>query len=167
MALLPEGPRSQHVELATVSTEPPVEDRKNFTLLPEDPVSGEPSDNHLHRDMHREFRDALDRDPILAVELARRYVFTQELDPQFRLEILRELKILQFTHSEVSDLAGEILEKAPNTELFEEALSIKFAALDPEEFEILVSEMKEKIADPEKRSILKANNQRINSPVPN
>ena len=158
MALMPEGQsRNPH---AFRDEESPEREPSSFgpshlyTKKIHEPASGEPSDNGLTQNLHREFRDALDRDPLIAIELARQFVFTKELDPEFRLEILRELKILQFTHAEVSELAGDILEKAPDPGLFEEALTIKYASMDTEEFDHLVTEIAEKTEAPEYQVIL-------------
>ncbi|MCP6313126.1 hypothetical protein NL444_27025, partial [Klebsiella pneumoniae] len=90
---------------------------------------GEPSDDGLTQNLHREFRDTLGRDPLSAIERARELIYTKELDPNFRLNILRELKVLQFSHPGVSELAGELLENPPDPLLFEEALTIKYASL--------------------------------------
>lgn len=154
MAMLPDGNKSPSaVNLPVESPEPslslPVQPSLHVA-----PLSGEPSDSGLTKTLHREFREALDRDPLVAIELARQYVFTKELDPTFRVEILRELKMLQFTHAEVSELASDILEKAPDPALYEEALTIKYASMEPEEFETLVSEMAEKTDVPEYQVIL-------------
>lgn len=153
MALVPDG---RERSTAGISEEIP---ESAVTTLPyahslHVPAKGEPSDNGLTENLHREFREALDRDPVVAIELARQFVFTKELDPGFRVEILRELKILQFTHAEVSALAGDILNQAPDPALFEEALTIKYASLDNEEFDSLVSEMAEKNSAPEYQVIL-------------
>lgn len=118
------------------------------------PTSGEPSDNGLTQSMHREFRDALNRDPLSAIELAKDYVFTRELDPNFRLEILRELKALQFSQPGVAILADEIISLKPNPELFEEALAIKYATMNEEEFSALVADLASEIDDPEYVSLI-------------
>lgn len=118
------------------------------------PSSGEPSDNGLTQSMHREFRDVLNRDPLSAIELAKEYVFTQELDPNFRLEILRELKALQFSQPGVAILADEIINLKPNPELFEEALTIKYATISEEEFSTLLVDLANDIDDPEYISLI-------------
>lgn len=119
-----------------------------------DSASGEPSDNGLTKSMHREFRDALNRDPLSAIELAKEYVFTRELDPNFRLEILRELKVLQFSQPGVAVLAEEIITLKPNPELFEEALAIKYATMGEEEFSTLITDLANETDDPEYASLI-------------
>lgn len=156
MALMPEGQnRNPH----TLKYDDSVE-REPGSHLPHDelrvtrPASGEPSDDGLTQNLHREFRDTLGRDPLSAIERARELIYTKELDPKFRLDILRELKVLQFSQPGVSELASEILENPPESVLFEEALTIKYASLSDEEFLVLVSEMSDKIDSPEHLAIL-------------
>lgn len=155
MALMPEGKRESSPTL--------VQDNgaeRNPSSIPQyglkftSPPSGEPNDNGLTENMHREFRDALNRDPLSAIELAKEYVFTRELDPGFKLEILRELKAIQFSYPGVSDLADEIILAKPDPGLFEEALSIKYATMDEEDFSTFVSELAVETEEPEYASLI-------------
>lgn len=153
MALMPEGPRekSNPVVVEDFSQE------RNPSSVPQfvsSPASGEPSDNGLTQNLHREFRDTLNRDPLSAVELAKEYIFTKELDPGFRLEILRELKALQFSQPGVADLADEIISVKPDPVLFEEALAIKYATMSEEDFSKLISDLALETEDPEYVSMI-------------
>jgi hypothetical protein len=153
MALMPEGHHQQR-KFVTAFNE---EDRSpanldEFTI--HHPAEGEPSDDGLTQGLHREFREVLGRDPASGVEMAREFVFSRELDPKFRLTILRELKAQQFTCPEVGLLANEIIIHSPSPELFEEALMIKSASMNDEEFESFLTEIAHKKESPEYRAIL-------------
>lgn len=156
MALMPEGDsRNKKAIIYDDAVE------RNPASIPHDklsviqPASGEPSDNGLTQNLHREFRETLNRDPVAAVVLAKEYVFTNELDNEFRLEILRDLKEIQFTEPAVFDLAGEIIAKNPDVRLVEEALHIKSAILSEEEFGLMLTEISEKSSSPEILDLIK------------
>ena len=119
------------------------------------PAAGEPSDNGMTQNMHVEFRDALNRDPMTAIELAREYVFTDELDAKFKLEILRELKAIQFTQAGVLMLADEVIDNPPTIELFEEALTISYASMNSDDFRKYVMDVSARKDSPEYQAILK------------
>ena len=156
MALMPEGALENNTP---VSVQDSSQDRNPSSLPAMDsqfsaPASGEPSDNGLTKNLHREFREALNRDPLSAIELAKEYVFTRELDPGFRLEILRELKAIQFSQPGVADLADEIILMRPELDLFEEALSIKYATMSEDDYSVLISELALETDDPEYASLI-------------
>lgn len=150
MALMPEGQKEAKDVMAydeAVERTPSNE--------PFDPASGEPSDNGLTQNLHRQFRETLNRDPAAAVSLAKEYVFTKELDKEFRREVLRDLKSVQFTEPGVFDLAGEIIEKHEDVVLLEEALNIKSAIMSEEEFGMLLVELSGKRDSPEIHSVIR------------
>lgn len=156
MALIPDGQRDKK---SSISVQDFTQERNpssipHIDLKFSSPPSGEPSDNGLTHTLHREFRDALNRDPLSAIELAKDYVFTRELDPEFRLEILRELKAIQFSQPGVAGLADEIISFKPDPGLFEEALSIKYATMSEEEYSALISELALETEDPEYASLI-------------
>ncbi len=157
MGLMPEGEKKRHVANSD-SEETIVEVREEMVYEPLKiyvPAAGEPSDNGLTQNMHREFRDALNRDPISAIELAREHVFTDELDAAFRLEILRELKAIQFSQPGVLLLADEVIDNPPTIELFEEALTIRYASMDSEDFSKYVMDISARKDSPEYQAILR------------
>ncbi len=156
MGLMPKG--QKHREIAAVTTEKVVEIHETMVYEPLKvyvPAQGEPNDNGLTQNMHSEFRETLNRDPASAIELAREYIFTEELDLKFRLEVLRELKAIQFSQPGVLVLADEVIESPPGTELFEEALTIRYASMDKEEFTKYVSDISARKDSPEYEAILK------------
>lgn len=152
MALLPDDIRERRSSEVTPDFSQERNPSSVFKFA--DPASGEPSDNGLTYNLHKEFRNALNRDPLTALELAKDYIFTRELDPGFRLEILRELKALQFSQPGVADLADEIIAAKPDAGLFEEALSIKYATMSEEDFSMLVSDLEAETEDPEYISLI-------------
>ncbi len=156
MGLMPKG--HKHSEIASDTTEKVTEIQETMVYEPLKiyiPAQGEPSDNGLTQNMHKEFREALNRDPASAIELAREYIFTAELDSHFRLEVLRELKAIQFSQPGVLVLADEVIDTPPDTELFEEALTIRYASMDKEEFTKFVTDISSKKNSPEYEAILK------------
>lgn len=156
MALMPEG-GSQNKN--AIAYDPAVE--RTPSSLPYDklrvhePSSGEPSDNGLTQNLHRDFTETLGRDPKSAIVLAREYLFTRELDSDFKREILKELKSYQFTEPGVFDLAGEIIEKNSDVALVEEALQIKSSILSEEEFGQLLAEISGKTDSPEMLALIR------------
>lgn len=150
MALMPEG---QDQKNTAIKYDEAVE--RAPSSLPLIPASGEPSDNGLTQNLHREFKEILSRDRMAAIELGKEYIFTRELDPEFRLGILKELKAFQFTEPGVFDLAGEIIERKPDVGLVEEALHIKSAILSEEEFSDLLTDISGKTDSPELLSMIK------------
>lgn len=157
MALMPEGHNKRQIA-NTDSEERIIEIQESMIFEPlkiYTPAAGEPSDNGLTQNMHLEFRDALNRDPISAIELAREYIFTAELDPNFRLEILRELKAIQFAQPGVLVLADEVIESPPSMDLFEEALTIRYATMNSDEFSKYVTDISARKDSPEYQAILR------------
>lgn len=154
---MPDGQSKR--QIATIDTEQRVvEIQESMSYEPLKiymPAAGEPSDNGMTQNMHMEFRDALNRDPISAIELAREYIFTAELDPNFRLEILRELKAIQFNQPGVLILADEVIESPPSMDLFEEALTIRYATMNDDEFSKYVTDISAKKDSPEYQAILR------------
>lgn len=156
MGLMPQG--QKHREIGAIATERVVEIHETMVYEPLKvyvPAMGEPSDNGLTQNMHLEFRETLNRDPASAIELAREYIFTEELDLKFRLEVLRELKAIQFSQPGVLILADEVIESPLAAELFEEALTIRYASMDKEEFTLYVSDISARKDSPEYEAILR------------
>jgi hypothetical protein len=152
MALMPEGPKpDRYITGFEDEGRSPASIGELTEIMP---ASGEPSDNGLTQGLHREFREVMNRDPATAVTMARQLVFTRELDPKFRLTVLRELRVMQFDRSDILVLADDIIDRAPDTNLFHEALSIRSASMSEEEFEVLLSEIARKKESPEYRAIL-------------
>lgn len=156
MALMPEGDSQNKKAIIyddAVERTPSSIPHDQLRVL--QPASGEPSDNGLTQNLHREFRETLNRDPQTAIALAKEYVFTRELDPEFKREILKELKAIQYTQPGVFDLAGEIIANNPDAGLVEEALHIKSAILSEEEFGLMLAEISGKTESPEMLAVFR------------
>ncbi len=126
-----------------------------------EPASGEPSDNGMTQSLHRQFRDAMEADPKSAVIVGRELIFTDELDQNFRLRILRELRTIQFAEPGVAALAGEIILKSPGPVLFEEALLIEYTFMEDKEFTRLLSALSQKNNGPEYQAIISSFEKRM------
>ncbi len=157
MALVPE----EHQQNSYILKAPGGNDGRNPSsifdhddLKIREPAAGEPSDNGMTQSLHRQFRDAMESDPKSAVLVGRELIFTRELDQNFRLKILRELRTIQFAEPGVAALAGEIILKSPGPFLFEEALLIEYTFMEGEEFSKLLSALSQKNEGPEYQAII-------------
>lgn len=151
MALLPEE-RKETAYGSSGRTPSSIYDHDDLKI--KDPASGEPSDDGLTQSLHRQFREALEMNPKAAVNVGRELIFTDELDQNFRLKILRELRTIQFVEPGVVTLAGEIILKSPGPILFEEALLIEYTFMEGAEFTKLLSALAQKNNGPEYQAII-------------